>query len=58
MKPVIPVVKLSAWVADAELKERLSDADDTTMRPMVREEPLDLLEDREAVFEFRLTKLG
>ena len=48
MNQMIAVVKLSAWAANAELKERLSDADDTTVRAMVREEIEELLEGRES----------
>jgi hypothetical protein len=56
MKTMVAVVKVGAW-ADKALQERLAEADDATVRAMVREEIKELLEQHEGRFEFRLTKL-
>ena len=56
MQTMVAVVKVGAWANEA-LQERVAEANDATVRAVVREEIEELLEQHEGRFEFRLTKL-
>jgi len=54
---MVAVVRVGAW-ADQAARELTSDADDATLRAMIRKEIEELVESHRGRFEFRLTKLG
>jgi len=57
VKTMVAVVKVGAW-ADEAARERIAEADNATVRAMVREEIEELLDSHQGQFEFRLTKPG
>ena len=57
MKTIVAVVRVGAR-ADQAARELTADADDATLRAMIRKEIEDLVESHRGRFEFRLTKLG